>query len=181
MQTLGAARESETVVMVDDDEDLRLIVRDVLEDAGFEVLECENLATAFALLSGIIPDVVLLDRDLPDGNGLTVARWMRDRHAYDGARIIGLSGRNNPSDVEASLAAGCDAVVAKPCTASVLVAEIRATSPRANAVAPDVHSSRALQHKGSHARQVSTDSQTGVVRDLHPHRDWHPRSPYTPA
>jgi DNA-binding response OmpR family regulator len=167
--------------MVDDDEDLRPIIRDVLEDAGFEVLECEDLATAFALLNGVIPDVVLLDRDLPDGNGLTVARWMRARRAYDGARIIGLSGRNTAADVEASLAAGCDAIVAKPCTAAVLVAEIRATSPRAHAVAPDVHSSRGLEHKGLHARQVSTDSQAGVVRDLHPHRDWHPRSPNTPA
>lgn len=181
MQSLGAARESETVVMVDDDEDLRLILRDVLEDAGFEVLECRNLATAFALLNGIIPDVVLLDRDLPDGNGLTVARWMRARRAYDGARIIGFSGRNTPSDVEASRDAGCDAIVAKPCTAAVLVAHVRATSPRAHAVAPDVHSSRPLEHKGLHARQVSTDSQAGVVRDLHPHRDWHQRSPHTPA
>jgi len=128
MQSVGAALESEIVVMVDDDEDLRMIIRDVLEEAGFEVLECENLSEAFDVLQGIVPDIVLLDRDLPDGNGLEVARWMRGRCAYDGARIIGLSGRNSPSDVEAARAAGCDASVAKPCTAETLVAEIRATS-----------------------------------------------------
>lgn len=130
MQTLDAPRESETVVLVDDDGDLRLILRDVLEEAGFTVIECEDLSAAFALLEGTIPDVVLLDRDLPDGSGLEVARWMRGLSAYDGSGIIGLSGRNSPADVEAARAAGCDAIVGKPCTAASLVAEIRATSTR---------------------------------------------------
>lgn len=124
MQSLGAAVESETVVMVDDDEDLRMIIRDVLEGAGYQVIECEDLAAAFALLEGLVPDVVLLDRDLPDGSGLDVARWMRGRRAYDDARIIGLSGRTDVADVAAALAAGCDAVVGKPCTADALVEEI---------------------------------------------------------
>lgn len=128
MQTLGAALESEIVVMVDDDEDLRLIIRDILEEAGFEVLECESLSEAFELLKGLVPDIVLLDRDLPDGNGLDVARWMRSRCAYDSARIIGLSGRNSALDAEVARAAGCDASVGKPCTSATLLAEIRATS-----------------------------------------------------
>lgn len=128
MQTLDAPLGSRTVVMVDDDDELRAIVRDVLEDAGFEVLECRNLAAAFALLSDLVPDVVLLDRDLPDGCGLDVARWMRRRGVFDDTRIIGLSGRHTPSDVEAARDAGCDAIVAKPCTSDGLVAEIRGTS-----------------------------------------------------
>jgi DNA-binding response OmpR family regulator len=128
MQSIGAAVEPETVVMVDDDEDLRMIIRDVLEGAGYEVIECEDLATAFALLAGLVPDVVLLDQDLPDGSGLDVARWMRGRVAYDGARIIGLSGRTDRADVAAAFAAGCDVVVAKPCTARALVGEIRGSA-----------------------------------------------------
>jgi len=133
MQMSGAALESETVIMVDDDEDLRLIIRDVLEDAGFDVIECGDLSAAFALLNGVMPDVVLLDRDLPDGSGLEVARWMRGRRDYDGVPIIGLSGRHSPSDVDAALAAGCDAVIGKPCTSEMLVNEIRATSNRLRA------------------------------------------------
>jgi DNA-binding response OmpR family regulator len=124
MQSFGAHRELATVFLVDDDEDLRMILRDVLEGEGFEVVECEDLATALALLDGLVPDVVLLDRDLPDGSGLDVARWMRRRTAYDGARIIGLSGRTDRADVAAAFAAGCDAVVGKPCTADALVEEI---------------------------------------------------------
>jgi DNA-binding response OmpR family regulator len=128
MQTLGAAVGSELVVMVDDDEDLRLIVRDVLEEAGFEVIECRDLSSAFALLDRLVPDIVLLDRDLPDGSGLDVARWLRNRSAYDHVRIIGLSGRNGRLDIEAALAAGCDTFVTKPCSAEKLTNEIRATS-----------------------------------------------------
>lgn len=144
MQSFGAAVESKTVVMVDDDEDLRMIIRDVLERAGYEVIECEDLATALALLAGLVPDVVILDRDLPDGSGLDVARWMRGRVAYDGARIIGLSGRTDRADVAAALAAGCDAVVGKPCTADALVDEICGSRARGCASGADGHRRRPL-------------------------------------
>ena len=42
-----------------------------------------------ALLAGLVPDVVLLDRDLPDGSGLDLARWMRGRRAYDDSSRCG--------------------------------------------------------------------------------------------
>jgi DNA-binding response OmpR family regulator len=152
MRTLDAPLGSRTVVMVDDDDELRAILRDVLEDAGFEVLDCGSLAAAFALLSSVVPDVVLLDRDLPDGCGLDVARWMRRRGVFDDTRIIGLSGRHTPSDVEAARVAGCDAIVAKPCTSTGLVAEIRASG-----------TSRGLRSSSSRMRVASGVHSAGAV------------------
>lgn len=121
------------VVVIDDDDDLRCVVLDVLEEAGFEAIGCGDLATALALLNGVVPDVVLLDRDLPDGSGLDFARWMRHRPIYDGVRIIGFSGGSSPLDVDASLAAGCDAFVGKPCSLAALMRQIHAKSDRRRA------------------------------------------------
>jgi DNA-binding response OmpR family regulator len=116
--------------VIDDDDDLRCVTLDVLEQAGFEAIGCGDIATALALLNGLVPDVVLLDRDLPDGSGLDFARWMRHRPIYDGVRIVGFSGGSTPWEVEASLAAGCDAFVGKPCSPAALMREIHASSDR---------------------------------------------------
>lgn len=118
------------VVVVDDDDDLRCVILDILEEAGFEAIGCGDIATTLALLNGLVPHVVLLDRDLPDGSGLDFARWMRHRPIYDGVRIIGFSGGSTPRDVDASLAAGCDAFVGKPCSPAALIREIHAAPDR---------------------------------------------------
>jgi two-component system phosphate regulon response regulator PhoB len=121
------------VLVVDDDDDLRCVILDVLEEAGFDAIGCGDIATVLALLDGLVPQVVLLDRDLPDGSGLDFARWMRRRPLYDGVRIIGFSARTTPLEVDASLAAGCDAFVGKPCAPAALLREIHAASDRRRA------------------------------------------------
>jgi DNA-binding response OmpR family regulator len=116
------------VVMVDDDSDVRATVALVLEDAGYEVVECADLASAFAVLPGIIPDVLLLDRELPDGSGLQLAAWMRRQCAFDEVRIVAFSGRDSWTDIEAAMSAGCDDFVAKPCRPEALLRGIHGPS-----------------------------------------------------
>jgi DNA-binding response OmpR family regulator len=119
----------DVVVMVDDDSDLRSTVALVLEDAGYEVIECVDLASAFAVLSALVPNVVLLDRELPDGSGLQLAAWMRKQWAYDEVRVVAFSGRDSSPDIEAAIGSGCDAFVAKPCRPEILLRGIRGTPP----------------------------------------------------
>lgn len=122
-------RRRPAVVLLEDDDDLRLVSAEVLRAAGFEVTECPTLVAAFvALRSGPVPDILLLDRELPDGSGLDLARWVRRRPSFDRVSVIGFSGRKTAGDVEAALAAGCDAFVGKPCAPATLVAKIEATS-----------------------------------------------------
>jgi DNA-binding NtrC family response regulator len=64
--------------MVDDDPGVRLGVRTYLETYGYEVEETENCGAALAHLRGDLPDVVLLDHQLPDGNALDVIRAMKE-------------------------------------------------------------------------------------------------------
>jgi two-component system, cell cycle response regulator DivK len=125
-----ARRARPAVVLLEDDDMMRVVSAEVLRAAGFEVLECPTLLEGFAALEKRIPDVVVLDRDLPDGNGLDLARWVRRRASLAGVRVIGFSGRKSAQDVEAALDAGCDAFVGKPCAPATLVAEIRRSSAR---------------------------------------------------
>jgi len=132
VRVIRGARE--LIVMVDDDSDLRSTVALVLEDAGYEVVECADLASAFALLTAVVPHVLLVDRELPDGSGLQLAAWMRRQRAYDDVRIVGFSGRDSSTDIEAAFAAGCDDFVAKPCRPEILLRGIRGTSQRTRGV-----------------------------------------------
>lgn len=106
--------------MVEDDEDVRFVCAEALRDRGFVVDECATLADARAALAESIPHVLLLDRELPDGCGLDLARWLRCRASYDALRIIAFSGRTAPHEIEEAFDAGCDAFVAKPCTSTAL-------------------------------------------------------------
>jgi DNA-binding response OmpR family regulator len=114
----------ETILLVDDDEDLRLLCAMIFREAGFEVVECSALSAAFFAIQKHAPDIVVLDRELPDGSGLDFARWVRCRPAYDQVRIIGFSGRNSAPEIEEALAAGCDAFLGKPCDLSMLLAKV---------------------------------------------------------
>lgn len=127
----ASQRARPAVVLVEDDDDLRLVSAEVLRAAAFDVLECPNLLAAFVAVKSRVPDILLLDRELPDGSGLDLARWVRRRSSFDGVRVVVYSGRKTARDVEAALAAGCDAFVGKPCSPQTLVAEIEAsTAPR---------------------------------------------------
>jgi DNA-binding response OmpR family regulator len=120
------------VLLVEDDDDIRFLSATVLRSAGFDVRECPTLESAYRAVEQHAPAVLVLDRELPDGSGLELARWIRSRESYDEVRVIAFSGRQSPSDVETALGAGCDAFVPKPCSPATLVAEIRrsATMPR---------------------------------------------------
>jgi DNA-binding response OmpR family regulator len=148
-ESVATKRRGQTVVVVEDDDDLRFLCAEVLRRAGFDVIACATLAAADVVLERVAPALVLLDRELPDGSGLELASWMRRRRTYDAVRILSFSARKSPEDIEASLAAGCDAFVAKPCAPAVLVAEVTAVlKPRARHVAPALGDSGGVRPRG---------------------------------
>jgi DNA-binding response OmpR family regulator len=125
-----AEQRRPAIVLVEDDDALRLVSSEVLRAAGFDVLECPTLLAAFVAMKHRVPDILLQDRELPDGSGLDLARWVRRRSSFAGVRVIGFSARKSARDVEAALAAGCDAFVGKPCAPAKLVAVVHSNSPR---------------------------------------------------
>jgi len=82
-----------STLVVEDDPDIRELVADYLADQGYAVRVAENGAQAReALLTGL-PDLVVLDLGLPDDDGLSIARHLREQHDL---AIVMISGANDP-------------------------------------------------------------------------------------
>jgi DNA-binding response OmpR family regulator len=122
------------VLVVDDNIDAQIISATMLRHAGFEVEQAETLEEANAAARLTLPDVVLLDCRLPDGDGLELARaWRRDPQLA-GVRVIVLTAFSARQDMEAAILAGADAFLVKPVPGSVLVKQIERVlvGPRAS-------------------------------------------------
>jgi two-component system OmpR family response regulator len=101
------------VLVAEDHEDTRLLLRVVLERDGLEVLEAADGEEAVRLAESARPDLVLLDRSLPRLDGLAVTRLVRAREAGH-VPIIFLSGHAEPLARSAAFEAGCDDYLIKP-------------------------------------------------------------------
>lgn len=113
-----------TILLVEDEFLNRSLVQAILSRARDErlrsavVSEADTLGAARqALADGPLPDVILLDVQLPDGSGLDVAREVRSGDDADGPLIIALTAGALPEQRAAAIEAGCDAVILKPYTA----------------------------------------------------------------
>jgi two-component system, OmpR family, phosphate regulon response regulator PhoB len=116
------------VLVVDDDPGLRSVLRDVLSDNGYQVIEAENGHKARALLADHQPDVILLDLGLPDVSGLDL---LRDLIEGCPSPVIVVSGRSGETDTVVGLDLGADDYITKPFSERELIARINATTRRA--------------------------------------------------
>jgi CheY-like chemotaxis protein len=114
------------ILLVEDDVDLRFMVRFRLERAGFEVDEAgDGVAALERLLAGPPPDALLADLAMPRMDGLTLLRWVRETPALDGLPVLVLSAHATPEDVDELIALGCRSCLAKPFSHTELVAALR--------------------------------------------------------
>lgn len=122
------------VLVVDDDEAVRTVVRWQLEAAGYAVVEAVDGEQALAALAHA-PDLVVLDLGLPQVAGLDVLRAVRDGRtdAPAGLPVIVLSGRNGETDRIVGLDQGADDYLVKPFSPGELAARVRSVLRRAGA------------------------------------------------
>lgn len=108
--------EGVLVLIVEDDDDARDLMQDVLEQRGAKVAAAESVARAFELLDERLPDVVVSDIAMPDEDGFELARRLRARAFEDGGLtpIIGVSAFSGRSDRLRALACGFDRYLEKP-------------------------------------------------------------------
>ncbi|HAC80468.1 MAG TPA: hypothetical protein DCG06_09245 [Deltaproteobacteria bacterium] len=109
-----------TVLVVDDDSEIRHLVKGVLDRAGYDVLEACDGRSAVEIAGADRPDLVLLDMSMPERDGLWVASEIRSRNGADSPVMVALSARHQPSDRERALEAGCSLFLSKPCPPSRL-------------------------------------------------------------
>jgi two-component system, OmpR family, phosphate regulon response regulator PhoB len=125
----SAAGASSCVLVVDDEGELRSLLRETLERDGFRVVEAPDGETALQRIASLSPDLVLLDLGLGAArmSGLEVLRHVR---AAGSLPVIVLSGRSEETDRVLGLELGADDYVVKPFSARELVARVRAVLRR---------------------------------------------------
>lgn len=111
------------VLVVEDERDVRMLLRLLLEDEGYAVVEARDGLEAVDRFRSEAPDLVLLDLRLPGQSGFEVCRILR---AETDAPIVMVTAQDDPHDVVRGLEVGADDYVTKPFVDVELVARVRA-------------------------------------------------------
>jgi two-component system KDP operon response regulator KdpE len=111
------------VLLVEDDRNMRNILRLALQGRGYDVVEAATGSQALARFREALPNVMILDLGLPDVDGVDVARKVRSQHDLP---IIVLSARNEEEQQIRALDAGANDFVTKPFREGELMARVRA-------------------------------------------------------
>jgi two-component system, OmpR family, KDP operon response regulator KdpE len=116
-----------TVIVIEDEPQIRRFVRAALESEGWLVHEAGTVQAGLASVATRKPDLVVLDLGLPDGDGLDL---LRDARSWSPATIIVLSARSDEAEKIAALDAGADDYLTKPFGTGELLARVRANLRR---------------------------------------------------
>lgn len=113
------------VLVVDDHEDNRRILRDLLASAGYEVIEATTGDDGVAMAKARTPDLILMDIQLPGIDGYEATRRIKADDALRRIPLIVVTSYALSGDDAKALAAGADAYVAKPFSPRAMLAKIR--------------------------------------------------------
>jgi CheY-like chemotaxis protein len=101
------------LVIEDDPMNMELAV-DLLEVAGFEVLQTTRAMDGISVARAQHPDLILMDLGLPDMNGLQATKILKEDPLTIGIPIVALTAHSMPSDEATVMTAGCDGYISKP-------------------------------------------------------------------
>jgi two-component system cell cycle response regulator len=114
------------ILLVEDSTTQAKATRDFLQKKGYDVLWADSGTAAIKAVLTMSPDVVLLDRVLPDMSGTEVCRWIKHTEQTKGVPVIMLTVRNSLDDKVTGIESGADDYLAKPCNDVELHAKIYA-------------------------------------------------------
>jgi two-component system, cell cycle response regulator DivK len=122
--SLASVREP-LILAVEDEPRNAALLEAILTRAGYRLHVADGVDAARDWLADGSPALVLLDRHLPDGDGLDLIPVIKSSPRLSGVPILLVSASVLPQDVEAAMAAGCDGFLPKPVRVKPLVDEVR--------------------------------------------------------
>jgi len=137
--------QSTHIIIVDDEAPAREMVGDYLKMHGFSVTLCDGGKSLRGAIETSVPDLVVLDLNMPEEDGLSIIRDLKSRINVP---VIMLTATASPIDRVVGLELGADDYVAKPCELRELMARIRSVLRRsAPAAAPEAAGAKAAKDK----------------------------------
>lgn len=111
---LPGPTDKRTILVVDDFDDTRLLLKTWLERKGFNVVEAENGKQAIATAQAMLPDLIIMDVHMPELDGLSATRMIRSLKELDGIPVVAVSAYGAQQFRADALAAGCNEYVSTP-------------------------------------------------------------------
>ena len=111
---MGTQDQTATVLLVEDTEDNRFMMRRLLEMSGYAVIEATNGEEAVRLAQSERPDLILMDLSLPVIDGLAATRAIRKLDGFKETPIVAVSAHDTSDFQSEALAAGCNSYITKP-------------------------------------------------------------------
>jgi len=118
---------NELILIVEDNEKNRKLARDVLQVKGYRTIEAETAEAALALVTTQIPELVLMDIQLPGMNGIQALAKLRESPATKHIPVIAFTASVMPQDQHQIVSAGFDGFISKPISVKEFVATVAAT------------------------------------------------------
>lgn len=119
--------EKALILVVDDDDEFRAGYMRMLEASGHEPVGAGSVAAARKFVEDRVPDLILMDARLPDGNGILLCKELKERPELRSTIIVIVSGLHvGPEDIAQSLESGADGYMVKPVPQRVLVSQVKA-------------------------------------------------------
>jgi two-component system cell cycle response regulator DivK len=116
---------SELILIIEDQEDNRRIMRDLLSSAGYKVIEADTAEACVMSAETHCPDLILMDIQLPDFDGYEATRRIKANPALSSIPVIAVTSYALSGDEAKAYEAGCDAYVSKPFSPRKLLAKVR--------------------------------------------------------
>jgi two-component system chemotaxis response regulator CheY len=111
-------------LVVDDSRVVRKVARRILEDLRFEVAEAGDGVEALAWVRTALPDVILLDWNMPVMNGLEFLRRLREERGGDHPKVVFCSVENDLDRIREALASGADEYIMKPFDGDIVASKL---------------------------------------------------------
>jgi len=128
----------ETILIVDDEEDIIELIKYNLKNEGYSILTAMTGEEAIKIAKASQPDLIVLDLMLPGIDGLEVTKYLKNNEKTRDLPIVMLTAKGEESDIVTGLELGANDYIAKPFSPKVLVARIRAILRRRKHASTDI-------------------------------------------
>jgi two-component system cell cycle response regulator DivK len=115
---------TKTILLIEDNEQNRYLATFLLEKHGYTVLSAADGPMGIELAGTILPQLILLDIQLPTMDGYAVARALRDNPTLKSTPIVAVTSYAMPGDREKTIAAGCNGYIEKPINPETFVSDV---------------------------------------------------------
>ena len=113
------------ILLVEDTEDNREIVRDLMDSVGYELLEAHDGAAGLTMATEHRPDLILMDIQLPEVSGLEVTKWLKEDQDLRSIPVVAVTAFAMKGDEERIREGGCEAYLSKPISVGRFIDTIR--------------------------------------------------------